>query len=111
MDDHRVEYFLGWTIVILCAAAFGVLVALGGCATTASDIQKVASSRTAATALDISACVQGALAREQLELLKERREQEAADAIEADRLRSSIGVPSSISHEVDAVMRRDAGTM
>jgi hypothetical protein len=113
MDEHRLEYVLGWVTVILCAIAFGVMVAIGaGCATTtAADIEKLASSPTAITALKISACVQGALAEEQLLLLRQRREQEAADAIEADRLRSSIGVPSSISHEVDAVMRRDAGVM
>lgn len=112
MDEHRVEHWLGWVVVILCAAAFGVMVAIGaGCATTAADIQKVASSQTAITALKISQCVQGALAEEQLELLRQRREQEAADAIEADRLRSNIGVPSSIGHEVDKIMRGDAGVM
>lgn len=116
MDDHTVEYVLGWVTVILCAAAFGIMVAIGaGCgatlAQTEADAAKLATSQTAITALKISQCVQGALAEEQLELLKQRREQEAADAEAADRLRSGIGVPSSVSHEVDQVMRRDAGTM
>jgi hypothetical protein len=115
MDNHRVEYFLGWAVVILCAAACGIMVAMGaGCgatlAQTEADAAKLATSQTAITALKISQCVQGALAEEQLELLKQRREQEAADAEAADRLRSGIGVPSSISHEVDQIVR-DAGVM
>lgn len=111
MDEHKVEYWLGWAVVILCAAAFGVMVAIGaGCATTQADIQKVASSQSAVTALKIAACVQGALAEEQLEQLRQRREQEAAAEMEADRLRSEMRVPSSISKQVDAIVR-DAGTM
>ena len=98
-------------VAALLASMLVVMLFLGGCGTTAADVQKVASSQTAITALKISQCVQGALAEEQLELLRQRREQEAADAIEADRLRSTIGVPSSISQEVDKVVRGDAGVM
>lgn len=107
------KVLIAWLIAMVVAGCLvAALIGLNGCATTtAADIEKLASSPTAITALKISACVQGALAEEQLELLKERREREAEAAIEADRLRSSIGVPSSISHEVDAVMRRDAGVM
>lgn len=100
----------------LVAAAIGVIAALtvvslmSGCATTQADIAKVASSQSAVTALKIAACVQGALAEEQLEQLRQRREQEAAAEIEADRLRSEMRVPSSISKEVDSALR-DAGTM
>lgn len=111
-DDHRIEYWLGWLLVILCAAGFGVVIAFGAsCATTQADVQKVASSQSAVTALKIAACVQGALAEEQLEALRQRREQEAAAEIEADRIRSEMRVPSSISHEVDQMVRGDAGAM
>lgn len=100
---------------LVCLVVGGVLVAaligLNGCATTQADIQKVATSQSAVTALKIAACVQGALAEEQLEQLRQRREQEAAAEIEADRLRSDMRVPSSISREVDRVVRGDAGMM
>lgn len=99
---------------LICMIVAGVLVAaligLNGCATTQADVEKLASSQTAITALKISQCVQGALAEEQLELLRQRREQEAADAIAADALRSEMHAPSSISKQVDAIVR-DAGTM
>lgn len=112
MGKTTIDYWLGWAIVILCAAAFGLMVALGAsCATTQADIQKVASSQSAVTALKIAACVQGALAEEQLEALRQRREQEAAAAIEADRLRSEMHAPSSVSQEVDKLVRGDAGVM
>jgi ABC-type uncharacterized transport system permease subunit len=112
MDDHRVEHWVVWLLVIIGAAAFGVLIAMvAGCATTQADIQKVASSQSAVTALKIAACVQGALAEEQLEQLRQRREQEAEAELEADRLRSEMRVPSSISQEVDKVVRGDAGVM
>ena len=111
-EDNTVRNFVFGVVTLLLAAMLVcMVVVMGGCGTTAADIQKVASSQTAITALKISQCVQGALAEEQLELLRQRREQEAADAIEADRLRSTIGVPSSISQEVDKVMRADAGVM
>lgn len=107
----RMQLFLSWAFFIIAAAAFGALVALGmSCATTQADIQKVASSQSAVTALKIAACVQGAMAEEQLELLRQRREQEAEAEIEADRIRSEMRVPSSISKEVDSALR-DAGTM
>lgn len=98
-------------VAALLASMLLVMIFLGGCATTAADVQKVASSQSAVTALKIAACVQGALAEEQLEQLRQRREQEAAAEIEADRLRSDMRVPSSISQEVDKVVRGDAGAM
>lgn len=114
MDEHSAveKILVAWLLVMVAAGCIiAVLVGLGGCATTQADIQKVATSQSAVTALKIAACVQGAMAEEQLEQLRQRREQEAAAEIEADRLRSDMRVPSSISKEVDQVMRRDAGVM
>lgn len=93
-------------------ALFGLCAAMlvSGC--TPAQTSAISSGTQAAiTATKIAACVQGVMAEEQLELLRQRREQEAADAMEADRLRSDMRVPSSISREVDKVVRGDAGLM
>lgn len=114
MDEKSAldKVLIAWLICMVVAGVLtAALIGLNGCATTQADIQKVASSQSAVTALKIAACVQGALAEEQLEQLRARREQEAAAEIEADRLRSEARVPSSIGHEVDKVMRADAGVM
>ena len=112
-EDVIDKVLIAWLVCLVCAGVLiAALVGLGGCATTtAADIEKVASSRSAVTALKIAACVQGAMAEEQLELLRERREQEAAAEIEADRIRSEMHAPSSISKEVDKIVRPDAGVM
>lgn len=107
------KVLIAWLVAMVAAGVLiAALVGLNGCATTtAADIQKVASSQTAVTALKIAACVQGALAEEQLELPRQRREQEAEAAIEADPLRSEMHAPSSVSQEVDKIVRGDAGVM
>lgn len=108
--ENTVRNLVVSVVAMLLAAMLVLLLCAGGCASV-PDVQKVASSQSAVTALKIAACVQGALAEEQLEALRQRREQEAAAQIEADRLRSEMHAPSSVSQEVDAIVRPDAGVM
>lgn len=110
-EDAIDKVLIAW---LLCLIGAGVLIALlvglNGCTPAQRSTAIDTGSQTTITALKIAACVQGALAEEQLELLRQRREREAEAEIEADRLRSEMRVPSSISKEVDSALR-DAGTM
>lgn len=112
----RWRYALGWALVILGAAAFGVMVAMGascgGAALTAAD---------ATTALKLAVCVEQAVQDESAQRQARVQQLLASPDVQAvgvpsDATKSDAGapyrVPSAVPHEVDQMMRvRDAGVM
>ena len=107
-----VESIRNVALAVLIGASIGLAVVFFvGC--TAAERQSALNSSTQAaiTSAKIAACVQGVMAEEQLEALRARREAEAEQAIEADRLKSEMHAPSSVSQEVDKLVRGDAGVM
>ena len=110
MGKTTVEYWLGWAIVVLCAAAFGVMVAMGascgGAALTAAD---------ATTALKLAVCVEQAVQEESAQRQARVQQLLASPDVQAVGVPSDAGVlrvPSAVPHEVEQMMRvRDAGVM
>jgi hypothetical protein len=109
MGDHRIEYFLGWFVVILCALAFGVMVALGA---SCGSAQLTTSDAT--TALKLAVCVEQAVQEESAQRqahVQQVQKEQFNDATKSDA-GNPYRVPSAVGHEVDEMMRvRDAGVM
>lgn len=113
MDDE--ENVATGVVCAIVAGLLGVMLLIvlltlaNGC-TPAERQTTIDDARKAAIlSADVSACVMHAIATRQQEELRAQREAEAEAAIEADRLRSEMHAPSSVSQEVDKIVRGDAG--
>jgi hypothetical protein len=100
-------------IVIVVAVAIGALTALAmlpGCTPAQQALTSAAASPTTVTALKIAACAQGALAEEEQQRLRDRREAERQAAEEAEAIAEVAREhPGSVKAEIDKVLR-DGGT-
>lgn len=69
--DSKLDYWLGWTLVVLFAAAFGAMVAMGaGCT---AEQGALAKTETTAVGSKVEQCVQSALADEIADFVRNRK--------------------------------------
>lgn len=102
---------------VFIALFFGALAGLGaatllpGCTPTQQQtLGSLATNPTTVTGLKIAACVQGVIAEEEQQRLRERREAEAAAAEEAERIDEAAREhPPSVKTEIEKVLR-DGGS-
>ena len=102
-----------WTVITaVCAALVVVIVVLFATSCTPAQQQtlgSLASNPTTVTTLKIAACIQGAMAEEEQERLRQRREAERLAAEEADAIAEAAREhPPSVKQEIEKVLKDGA---
>lgn len=111
MSERAYESLITFATFLLCGSAVVLMVLLGfGCTPAQQQtLGSLASNPTTVTTLKIAACIQGAMAEEEQERLRQRREAERLAAEEADAIADAAREhPGSVKDAVNEVLKDGA---